>query len=163
MRADSSGDGDASAGGAPSPGKGPGVGDPPTEWPTGRLLSTAARRVERAWDGYLAQWSLSHASLPVLAVLVGGERSQREIAAHLGVTEQSTSRMVAGLERTGYVERSRHLQDRRRHTVRITEAGRRTLRELNVRDAIDSLVGHDLSDGELADLRRLLIRFLAGG
>lgn len=116
--------------------------------------------MERAWDGYLAQWSLSHASLPVLAVLVGGERSQRELAAHLGVTEQSTSRMVAGLERNGYVERSRHSQDRRRHTVRITDAGRGALAELNVPGAIDSLVGHDLSDNELADLRRLLLRFL---
>ena len=116
--------------------------------------------MERAWDGYLAQWSLSHASLPVLAVLIGGERSQREIAAHLNVTEQSTSRMVAGLERTGYVERSRHPADRRRHTVRITEAGRSAVRELNVPGAIDALVRHDLSDDELADLRRLLIRFL---
>lgn len=136
------------------------MGDPPIEWPTGRLLSTAARRVERAWDAYLSRWSLSHASLPVLAVLMGGERSQRQIAALLGVTEQSTSRMVAGLERTGYVERSRHPADRRRHTVRITAAGRQALVELNLRDAVDSLVAHDLSDDELVDLRRLLIRFL---
>lgn len=133
---------------------------PPAAWPTGRLLSAAARRVERAWDTYLAQWSLSHASLPVLAVLIGGDRSQREIAAHLNVTEQSTSRMVAGLERTGYVERSPHPADRRRHTVQITEAGRRAVLELNLPDAIDSLVRHNLSDGELAELRRLLIRFL---
>ncbi|WP_277051351.1 MarR family winged helix-turn-helix transcriptional regulator [Ruania albidiflava] len=139
---------------------GPGVGDAPEDWPTGRLLSAAARRVERAWDAYLARWSLSHASLPVLAVLVGGELSQREIAAHLGVTEQSMSRMVAGLERSGYVQRSRDTADRRRHTVQITAAGRRALRELNLRDAIDSLVGHDLSDAELADLRGLLLRFL---
>lgn len=139
---------------------GPGVGDPPEDWPTGRLLSAAARRVERAWDAYLAQWSLSHASLPVLAVLMGGERSQREITAHLGVTEQTTSRMVAGLERSGYVRRSRHPEDRRRQVVQITATGRRSLAELNLRDAIDALVGHDLSDAELADLRRLLIRFL---
>ena len=136
------------------------MGDPPAVWPTGRLLSAAARRVERAWDAYLARWSLSHASLPVLAVLVGGDLSQREIAAHLGVTEQSMSRMVAGLERSGYVQRSRDPADRRRRTVHITAVGRQALRELNLRDAIDSLVGHDLSETELADLRRLLLRFL---
>lgn len=136
------------------------MGDPPEVWPTGRLLSAAARRVERAWDAYLARWSLSHASLPVLAVLVGGDLSQREIAAHLGVTEQSMSRMVAGLERSGYVQRSRDPADRRRRTVHITAVGRQALRELNLRDAIDSLVGHDLSETELADLRRLLLRFL---
>ena len=44
--------------------------------------------------------------------------------------------------------------------MQITPAGQHALAELNVRDAIDSLVGHDLSDTELADLRRLLIRFL---
>lgn len=136
------------------------MGEAPDGWPTGRLLSAAARRVERAWDDYLSRWSLSHASVPVLAVLVGGERSQRAIAAHLDVTEQAISRMVASLERLGYVVRSRHPQDRRRHTVQITPAGQHALAELNVRDAIDSLVGHDLSDTELADLRRLLIRFL---
>lgn len=134
--------------------------EPPAQWPTGRLLSAAARRTERAWDAYLARWSLTHASLPVLAVLVGADLSQREIAAHLGVTEQTISRMVAGLERSGYVQRSRHPDDRRRQVVQITADGRRSLGELNVRDAIDSLVGHDLSDAELADLRRLLVRFL---
>lgn len=116
--------------------------------------------MERAWDEYLARWSLSHASLPVLAVLMGGQRSQRQIAAHLGVTEQSTSRMVASLERLGYVTRSQHPQDRRRHTVQITAAGQRALVELNLPDAVDSLIGHDLSGDELADLRRLLIRFV---
>lgn len=65
---------------------GPGVDEPPHEWPTGRLLSAAARRVERAWDEYLARWSLSHASLPVLALLAGADLSQRQLAERLGVT-----------------------------------------------------------------------------
>lgn len=136
------------------------MGEAPSQWPTGRLLSAAARRMERAWDGYLSHWSLSHASLPVLAVLAGGDHSQREIAAHLGVTEQSTSRVVAGLERLDYVTRTRHPGDRRRHTVQITASGRAALHELDVRDAIDSLISHDLGENELADLRRLLIRLL---
>ncbi|WP_246465159.1 MarR family winged helix-turn-helix transcriptional regulator [Ruania alkalisoli] len=142
------------------PTPGPGVAEPPEAWPTGRLLSAAARRVERAWDAYLAQWSLSHASLPVLAVLAGGGHSQREIADHLGVTEQTTSRIIAGLERSGYVRRSPHPDDRRRHIVEITGEGYGALTALNVPDAIAGLVTHDLDDAELADLRRLLIRFL---
>ncbi|SED67213.1 MarR family winged helix-turn-helix transcriptional regulator [Ruania alba] len=144
----------------PTPAPGPGVAERPDEWPTGRLLSAAARRVERAWDTYLAQWSLSHASLPVLAVLAGGGHSQREIAEHTGVTEQTMSRIILGLERTGYVRRYPHPEDRRRHIVEITGEGFAALSSLNVPDAIDGLVTHDLDETELADLRRLLIRFL---
>lgn len=139
---------------------GPGVDEPPHAWPTGRLLSAAARRVERAWDQYLAQWSLSHASLPVLALLVGGDLSQRQLAERLGVTEQTTSRMVASLERSGYLERATHPQDRRRRAVRLTEAGRQCLTELNDAETINSLVQHDLDEAQTAQLRRLLIRFL---
>src|SRR5690625_2311111 len=66
--------------GGPS-GRSDGVAYPPPEsWPTGRLLSAAARRVERAWDAYLEQWNLTHASVPVLVVLTRGPLSQREIA-----------------------------------------------------------------------------------
>lgn len=139
---------------------GPGVDEPPEAWPTGRLLSAAARRVERAWNEYLAQWSLSHASLPVLALLAGGALSQRQIAERLGVTEQTTSRMVAGLERSGYIVRAPHAHDRRRRTVQLTPRGRRCLSELNDAAVISGLVQHDLSNAETAELRRLLIRFL---
>ena len=76
-----------------------------------------ACRAERTWDSYLEKWSLTHATLPLLAVLAGGPRSQREIAASLGVTEQTISRMLTGLERSGYVARQRHATDRRRQTV----------------------------------------------
>ncbi|UFU05622.1 MarR family winged helix-turn-helix transcriptional regulator [Ruania halotolerans] len=145
---------------APEPAPGPGVAESPDQWPTGRLLSAAARRVERAWDAYLAQWSLSHASVPVLAILAGGGRSQREIAEHTGVTEQTMSRMILGLERTGYVQRTPHPDDRRRHIVEITREGFAALSSLNVADAIEGLVPHDLDVSELAELRRLLIRFL---
>lgn len=139
---------------------GPGVDEPLQTWPTGRLLSAAARRMERAWDQYLAHWSLSHASLPVLALLVGGELSQRQLAERLGVTEQTTSRMVASLERSGYLERATQPQDRRRRAVRLTTAGRQCLAELNDADTIDGLVRHGLDEAETAQLRRLLIRFL---
>lgn len=144
-------------------GSGPGVGVGPDQWPTGRLLSAAARRVERAWDAYLERWSLSHASLPVLAVLAGGPRSQREIAAFLGVTEQTTSRMLTGLERSGYVDRRRHTTDRRRHVVAITEAGRSALATLDDPATVESLVGDALSPAEVATLRELLVRLVEHG
>src|SRR5699024_225309 len=98
--------------------------------------------------------------LPVLALLAGGALSQRQIAERLGVTEQTTSRMVAGLERSGYIVRAPHAHDRRRRTVQLTPRGRRCLSELNDAAVISGLVQHDLSEAETAELRRLLIRFL---
>ncbi|WP_448073878.1 MarR family winged helix-turn-helix transcriptional regulator [Georgenia yuyongxinii] len=142
------------------PGVGPGVGAAPAEWPTGRLLSAAARRVERAWDDYLERWSLSHATLPVLAVLAGGPHSQREIAQALKVTEQTTSRMLAGLERTGYVRRERHTTDRRRHVVALTGTGVATLEALDDPAAVERLVAASLSTEQVGELRTLLLRIL---
>ena len=43
----------------------------PARWPVGRLLSSAARRVERDWNAHLATWDLNHASHAVLAHLLG--------------------------------------------------------------------------------------------
>jgi DNA-binding MarR family transcriptional regulator len=135
----------------------------PDQWPTGRLLSAAARRVERSWDEYLEQWSLTHASLPVLAILAGGPRSQREIAARLGVTEQTTSRMLTGLERSGYVARHRHDTDRRRQVVAVTDAGMSALAALDDPATVERLIGDALSPAQLATLRDLLVRLVVHG
>jgi len=87
------------------------------------MLSAAARRMERAWDAHLAAWDLNHASLPVLAHVTVRPLSQRGLADACGVTEQTMSRIVARLERTGYVTRLPDAADRRRHVVTITPAG----------------------------------------
>lgn len=133
---------------------------PPHTWPTGRLLSAAARRIERAWDEYLTQWDLSHASLPVLVVLTQGPLSQREIAATMHVTEQSVGRIVRSLETRAYITRQPHDTDRRRRVVAITNKGRRALTDLNKAQTIEALIGDTLSPEEITQLRVLLIRML---
>ena len=106
----------------------PDVGDPtpgdPQEWATGRLLFAVARRIEREWNAHLGQWDLNHAGFPVLMHLLSGPRSQRVLADESGVTEQTMSRIVARLERAGYVTRTDDPADRRRRAVAITDAGR---------------------------------------
>lgn len=130
---------------------------PPQTWPTGRLLSAAARRVERAWDTYLDRWKLTHASLPVLVVLMSGPLSQREIAAKMHVTEQTTGRILRGLQEQGYITREPHAGDRRRRVVTITEPGRRALTELDDAQSVEALIGQALDPEDVAVLRRLLI------
>lgn len=128
----------------------------PAHWPSGRLLSAAARRVERDFDAHLAAWDLNHASLPVLVHLSRGPLSQRQLAAACGVTEQTTSRVVARMERTGYVTRTPHEQDRRRLVLSITDAGRAALAVASDREHAESLVIRGMSERDVAELRRLL-------
>jgi len=92
-------------------------------WPTGRLLSTAARLVEHAWVEALERLGLTHAGLIVLHVLGQGPLSQTELAKSARVEVQTMSRTLERLEREGYVARQKHPEDGRRHVVTRTPAG----------------------------------------
>lgn len=117
---------------------------PPTDhWPVGRMLSAVARRMERAWDAHLASWDLNHASLPVLVHVQVSPLSQRQLADACGVTEQTMSRVVARLERTGYVTRRPDPADRRRHVIDITPEGAAALAACaDPRPAQEAVLGH---------------------
>ena len=94
-------------------------------WPTGRLLSTAARLVEHAWSEGLERLQLTHAGLIVLHLLDAGPLSQTDLARTARVEVQTMSRTLERLEREGYVLREKHPRDGRRHVVSRTDAGRR--------------------------------------
>jgi len=131
------------------------------EWPTGRMLSAVARRIEREWNAHLEAWDLNHASLPVLFLLAGGPRSQRELATASGVTEQTMSRIVSRLERTGYVTRRAHTGDRRRHDVVLTAHGRAALVEAGDPRVAEEMSVRGLTESQVADLRELLAAMIA--
>lgn len=133
---------------------------PLERWPTGRLLSAIARRIERDWDTHLAQWDLTHASLPVLDLLSRAPRSQRELAEAMDVTEQTMSRIVARLERTGYVSREVHATDRRRHAVVLTPTGLAVLREAGDPAVAEELSRGGLAEADVVELRRILTLLL---
>lgn len=146
----------------PSPGTTPpGQPRPTGQWPTGRLISAVARRIERDWNAHLAHWDLNHASLPVLYLLMGGPRSQRELATASGVTEQTMSRIIVRLERTGYVVRQADQDDRRRHAVLITDLGRQTLAEAGDPRVAEQMSIRGLSPEQVAQLRGILAVMMA--
>ena len=68
--------------------------DAPDDWPTGRLLSTAARVVEHAWSARLEQLGLTHAGLVALHLLQEGPRSQTDLARAGRVQLQTMARTV---------------------------------------------------------------------
>lgn len=133
----------------PRPHAAPGA--PPVDdldgWPTGRLLSSAARLVEHAWNAHLSAWGLSHAGLAALHVLLGGPLTQRELASRVQVEDQTMSRTLERLERSGFVERHRDPGDRRRLLVSLTDAGRESFRragDLEVAESFFAALGDDL-------------------
>lgn len=92
-------------------------------WPTGRLLSTAARLVEHAWAEALEAQGLTHAGLIALHLLDGGPLSQTELARLARVQTQTMSRTIERLEREGFVRREPDAADRRRLVVTRTDLG----------------------------------------
>jgi DNA-binding MarR family transcriptional regulator len=129
----------------------------PGGWPVGRLLSAAARRVERDWNAHLASWDLNHASQPVLVILLRGARTQAELAALCDVTEQTMSRVLARVERTGYVTRSAHATDRRKQQIQITDAGRAAVLAASDPEAAEAMVTEGLTPEQVDQLRALLL------
>ncbi|MFI2752355.1 MarR family winged helix-turn-helix transcriptional regulator [Cellulomonas sp. P22] len=126
------------------------------DWPLGRLLSTASRRVEREWNAHLAAWELNHASLPVLVQLMRRPHSQRELADACGVTEQTMSRVLARMERTGYVTRAPHRGDKRRHVIAVTDAGRAVAVQAADPAAPEEMTTRGLTPEQVDQLRALL-------
>lgn len=96
-------------------------------WPTGRLLSVAARMVEGRFHDFLSTHGLTHAGLIALHHVVDGRLAQRELATLCRVTDQTMSRTIEGLHRAGYVERGTDERDRRRTLIEITPEGREVL------------------------------------
>ncbi|CDQ42518.1 MarR family winged helix-turn-helix transcriptional regulator [Mycolicibacterium neoaurum] len=130
-------------------------------WPTGRLLSMAARLVEQSWEHVLGEYDLSSAGLVVLHVVATGPATQREIAHACRVTDQTASRTVERLERLGYVSRQVDPRDERRKTVTSTAAGRGVYTTLVDREKNDpGLVAAIGDDGP--ELRRILLKLVRG-
>ncbi|MEV7647744.1 MarR family transcriptional regulator [Arthrobacter sp. NPDC089319] len=95
-----------------------------SNWPMSRLLSTAARLVEYAWDESLASLNLTHAGVIVLEVLAAeGEMTQSRLADRVRVEAQTMGKTVARLEACGHVARARSEADRRQQLVSVSEQG----------------------------------------
>ncbi|ROQ16796.1 MarR family protein [Curtobacterium sp. PhB172] len=100
--------------------------DTTEQWPLGRLLSAAARSVERDWDERLRAIGLPHAALIAVDILIRtGPTGADTIARTARVQPQTMSRTLERMERDGLVERTPHPDDRRRRLVTVTDHGRR--------------------------------------
>jgi DNA-binding MarR family transcriptional regulator len=114
---------------------------------------------ERATQAYeeIGLHPYHHAILLVLAE--GSRETQGSIADALGYDRGQLVGLLDELEEHGLVERRRDPNDRRRHLVRLTPEGKRTLRRLQAlaREMDDDFLA-PLSDEERATLHALLFR-----
>ncbi|KTR42702.1 hypothetical protein NS263_01315 [Curtobacterium oceanosedimentum] len=100
--------------------------EPAEQWPLGRLLSAAARAVEREWDERLRAVGLTHAALVAIDILLRtGPTGADTLARTARVQPQTMSRTLERAERDGLIERTSHPEDRRRRVVTVTDEGRR--------------------------------------
>lgn len=98
------------------------------QWPTGRLLTTAARLVEHDWNDRLAAIGVTHAGVIALHVLVDkGSMSQAELASWVRVQAQTMGKTLSRLEARGHVIRVRSAEDRRSQLVSASAEGIRVL------------------------------------
>ena len=125
-----------------------------------KRLGMAAK--ERSMEAY-EQAGLHPYHYAILAVLDEGSReTQGAIADALGYDRGQLVGLLDELEEAGLLERRRDPNDRRRHVVRLTPAGRKTLTKLRT---LSSKVEEEfltaLDESERETLHRLLLA-LAG-
>lgn len=125
-------------------------------------LERAADRLGRALERHAAAYGLTDAKLLLLETLdccEGGCAGLCSIGDEMGVSRPNVTKLVDGLERAGLVERTPHPTDRRRVQARLTESGRRLVREAGPgREAVRARAWDDLADDELARVVALLGR-----
>jgi DNA-binding MarR family transcriptional regulator len=91
-----------------------------------------------------------------------GTRSS-ELALRAGMTKQSMGELVADLEEKGYVERLEDPADRRARVVRLTDKGRRHVRDaLVIIGEIEAGYARRLGGGRLRTLRAVLEELASG-
>lgn len=117
-------------------------------WPTGRLLSTAARLVEHSWNQKLAGVGLTHAGVIVLDVLSATEQpmSQAMIAQRVRVRNPTMGKTLSRLEARGHIRRQPSPSDGRSHVVSITDLGARAIIEAHEVDR--TILTHAPVDGD---------------
>jgi MarR family transcriptional regulator for hemolysin len=136
---------------------------PPLEEPIGLLVTRTAKSLSRSFDAALAERGGSLASWLVLTSLAGGlHRSQRSIAAEVGVEGPTLTHHLNRMETEGLVTRQRDPRNRRVHQVDLTDQGRQAFGSLlGAVQSFDEQLRNGFSDDELATLRHLLVRLAA--
>ncbi len=129
---------------------------------TGYLLARVGSESRRRFVEALAGQDLTLAGYSVLMILGGAtDITQRQLAAAVGIDPRNLVPILDDLEARGLIKRGAHPADRRRHTVKLTTAGRTQLihlAEIGASAEVELL--RPLSKPERKQLHSLLTRLL---
>lgn len=127
-------------------------------WPTSRLLSTAARLVELAWNDKLRPLGLTYPAVLTLDALASaGPITPGELARSVRVQAQTMGPLLTRLESRGYIRRQPNRFDRRSQLIFITDVGR-TLLEQSHRQENTVLSAIDLDSAGLREELLAIVR-----
>ena len=129
---------------------------------TGYLLARAGSESRRRFVEALAAQDLTLAAYSVLMILgAGAGGTQRDIAAAAGIDPRNLVPILDDLEARELVVRDEHPADRRRHTVRLSPAGKARLARLrDVGAEAEREMLRPLSAAERKQLQSLLRKLL---
>lgn len=126
----------------------------------GPLLDLVLRRLRGAAEAEVAKVGLRTRHIIALTLLRDfGEQGQAGLADSLGIDPTNVVILLNELESAGLAERRRSPEDRRRHTVVVTETGAARLAEAEKALAtMEQQMFGALTDDELSTLHSLLQR-----
>lgn len=130
------------------------------DWTTPRLLSTAARLVEHAWNEKLAVLGLTHAGVIALEVLdAEGAMVQARLSTKVQVQAQTMGQTLSRLEAHGHITRERSHLDGRSQRVAVSQLGKTALVQAQELDR-NLTPGVETDIEELRDQLTTLVRGL---
>jgi MarR family transcriptional regulator, lower aerobic nicotinate degradation pathway regulator len=127
------------------------------------LLQKVGKKALAALDAELADLELNSRQYLFLVLTASGDSiSQYALAKKLDVDPTILVKLIDQLEERGLVERSRSEEDRRRHELTLTKAGKQLLqqartRELRAEREVTTAIGD-----QREELRELLLRAALG-
>jgi DNA-binding MarR family transcriptional regulator len=132
---------------------------------SGALLDLLSRRMRAASESALQAAGLRPRHLLVLTVLRDfGASSQADLAGTLQLDRTNLVGLLNELETDGLIERRRSPEDRRRHTVVLTNDGRERLARAEFAlAAAEDIVLAALTAKQRETLRELLLKATAAG
>jgi DNA-binding MarR family transcriptional regulator len=129
---------------------------------TGFLLARVGAESRRRWTRALAELGLRPSHYGVLMALAAvGAVSQQGLAEVVGIDPRNAVPVLDELEGRSLIARDRDTRDRRRHSLRLTDAGRQTMRRLqSLGETAERDLLAPLSEPERAQLNALLLKLL---
>lgn len=130
----------------------------------GYLVKRANALVVELVEPALAEHGFTFTQWVVMMYLRDGlAPNAKDICVQLRHDSGAVTRVIDQLEARGLVQRERSLDDRREVKLHLTDAGRKMVESLipTVVEALNFVL-RDFSTAEVADLTRLLTKFIAG-